>query len=283
MTVTVYRPESTGELWELLETEPTPHYFLAGGTDLMVVAKDGHIPPSATWFDITALQELHGIELKDGVITVGATTTHDDLTRSDLMRRFAPALVEGAAVIGGPQIRNRGTVGGNLANGSPAADTAPALYTLEAEVGLARKGDRRWLPIQDFFLGPRKTALQPQEIVCAIRFPARQGMQGGFLRLGQRRSQAISKASVAVSAVVKAGVPEYLAIACGSVAPTVVRCPRAEAAVSKGLSPDHIAEAARVIQEEVRPIDDIRSTASYRRAMCGVLVKRILTRLATPG
>ncbi|MEW6277715.1 MAG: xanthine dehydrogenase family protein subunit M [Candidatus Eremiobacterota bacterium] len=278
MSVSVFRPETVEELFCLMETEPVPHYFLAGGTDLLVQAKDGAIPPS-TWFDVTALRELTGIRVEEGRVVLGAAVTHDELTRSDTVRHYAPALVDGAAVIGGPQIRNRGTVGGNLANGSPAADTVPALYTLEAEVGLRRRAALRWVAIADFFLGPRKTLLEPGEIIEAVRFPAREGMRGAFVRLGQRRSQAISKVSVAVSCVVSGDRFEYLGIACGSVAPTVIRCPRAEAALrERGLA--GASEACRLIREEVRPIDDIRSTAAYRRAMSGVLLARVLETLA---
>ncbi len=275
--ITVFRPETPGELFELVKSQPAPHYFLAGGTDLLVQHKDGVIPPS-TWFDLTAIPDFTGIRHEEGKIVLGATTTHDELMRSALIRRYAPVLVQGAEVIGGPQIRNRGTVGGNLANGSPAADTAPPLYSLEAEVALSNGQRTRWLPIADFFLHVRKTALEPGELITALRFPAREGIQGGFMRLGQRRSQAISKVSVAVSAV---GRFDYLAIACGSVAPTVVRAPRAEAILrEQGMA--GLEEACRVICDEVKPISDVRSTADYRRAMTGVLLRRVMEELSGP-
>ncbi len=269
--ITVHRPASSEELFTLVATEPAPHFYLAGGTDLLVQHKDGAVPTPSTWFDLTAIRDFAGIRLENDMITVGALTTHDDLMRSPLIRKYAPVLVQGCEVIGGPQIRNRGTVGGNLANGSPAADTAPPLYSLEASVELTSRGGSRWLPIADFFLHVRKTALQPGELITAVRFPARAGVQGGFQRLGQRRSQAISKVSVAVTRA-----SGYLAIACGSVAPTVIRAPRTEAILRGGGS---LEEACRVIQEEVKPISDVRSTADYRRAMAGVLLRRVMESL----
>lgn len=269
--ITVHRPVSAGELFTLIGSEPGPHFFLAGGTDLLVQHKDGVVPTPSTWFDLTAIGDFAGIREVDGQVVIGATTTHDDLVRSALIRKYAPVLVQGCEVIGGPQIRNRGTVGGNLANGSPAADTAPPLYSLEAEVELTAASGSRWLPIADFFLHVRKTALQPGEVITAVRFPARPETRGGFQRLGQRRSQAISKVSVAVT---RAG--DYLAIACGSVAPTVIRARRAEEVLRGGGSLD---EACRLIQEEVKPITDVRSTADYRRAMAGVLLRRVMESL----
>lgn len=269
--ITVHRPSSAGELFELVGSSPAPHVYLAGGTDLLVQHKDGGVPTPSTWFDLTAIKDFAGIREADGQVVIGALTTHDELMRSELIRKYAPVLVQGCEVIGGPQIRNRGTVGGNLANGSPAADTVPPLYSLEAAVELTCKSGSRWLPIADFFLHVRKTALAPGEIITAVRFPARQGVQGGFQRLGQRRSQAISKVSVAVTRA-----EGYLAIACGSVAPTVMRAPRAEEVLRQGGS---LEEACRVIQEEVKPISDVRSTADYRRAMAGVLLKRVMESL----
>lgn len=270
--ITVHRPSSPGELFDLVASLPGPHFYLAGGTDLLVQHKDGTVPTPSTWFDLTAIRDFAGIREEGDHVVLGACTTHDDLMRSPLIQKYAPVLVQGAEVIGGPQIRNRGTVGGNLANGSPAADTAPPLYSLEAEVELTSRGGSRWLPIADFFLHVRKTALQPGEIITAVRFLKRSEVRGGFQRLGQRRSQAISKVSVAVTRS-----NGYLAIACGSVAPTVIRAPRAEKILLQGGS---LEEACKVIQEEVKPISDVRSTADYRRAMAGVLLRRVMESLA---
>jgi len=278
--IEVHRPRSLEKLRELVDRTEAPHYFLAGGTDLLVQHKDGAIPES-TWLDVTGIDELRGIRVLNGEVWIGALATHEEMARSPFIRQYAPALVDGCAVIGGPQIRWRGTVGGNLANASPAADTVPALYTLEARVEImGTDGRRREVPVDAFAHAPRRTVLSNGELITGVRFAARDGVRGGFLRLGQRQAQAISKVSVAVTAVLDGTQFKYLRIACGSVAPTVVRAPRAEAILLEhGMASEAVDRAAAVICEEVRPIDDLRSTAAYRREMAGVLLKRVLKRL----
>lgn len=275
MNITLHRPESLDDLLkEVAQAEP-PLFYLAGGTDLLVYAKDDLVPPS-TWFDVTAIPELKGIRLEDGQVVVGGATTHHDLMRSDLIRRYAPALVEGCWNIGGPQIRARGTVAGNISNASPAADTVPPLYTLGAALELASPRGRRTVAIEEFAQAPRKTVRQPDEVILAVRFPARENLTGAFLRLGQRKAQAISKVSVAVSAVREREGFSYVRIAYGAVAPTVIRTPRAEEILLKGGTVD---EACRVVADEVFPITDLRSTADYRKAMAPVLLRRALARI----
>ncbi|NDD28854.1 MAG: xanthine dehydrogenase family protein subunit M [Proteobacteria bacterium] len=289
-TITVARPKSLEALRAHVQMTPAPHYFLAGGTDLLVMHKDGVIP-SSSWVDITAIAELGGIEVRDGRVRLGARVTHEEIARSPFCRLYAPALVDGCAVIGGPQIRWRGTIGGNLANASPAADTVPALYTLEAEVEImGRDGEMRCVGVADLASGPRRSTLADGELITAVWFAAQEGVRGGFLRLGQRQSQAISKVSVAVTAVPRGEGPDgqggfktgfsTLRIACGAVAPTVIRAPRAEAALLEGgLTAASVARAVALIREEVRPIDDLRSTQAYRREMAGVLLERVLSRM----
>ncbi len=281
--IEVHRPRTLPQVRSLVSKTSGPHYFLAGGTDLLVQHKDGVIP-SSTWIDVTAIKELGGITSEKSDIKLGGLATHEEMARSPLVLRYAPALVEGCMVIGGPQIRWRGTVGGNLANASPAADTVPALYTLEARVEiLGLDGKRREVPVESFATAPRKTVLSDGELITAVRFRRREGARGGFLRLGQRQAQAISKVSVALTAVFKEGGHrsfEYLKIALGSVAPTVIRAPRAESVLLEGgLTSSAVDEACRVICDEARPIDDLRSNRAYRREMCGVLLRRLLARL----
>ena len=283
MNITVHRPESLDELLRGIAAARPPLYYLAGGTDLLVLAREGHVPPS-TWFDLTALPELVGIRLEEGRVVVGGATTHHDLVRSDLLRRYAPALVQGCSEIGGPQIRARGTVAGNISNASPAADTVPPLYTLDTVLELTSPRGRRSVPLEEFASAPRRTVRQPDEVITSLSFPAREGVVGSFLRLGQRRSQAISKISVAVTAVRSGNCFEYLRVAFGAVAPTVLRAPRAEAILLEGgWTPEAVDEACRVVAEEVRPITDVRSTTEYRRAMSGVLLRRALEALPTPS
>jgi xanthine dehydrogenase iron-sulfur cluster and FAD-binding subunit A len=269
-TPTSHRPRTVAEACALLRQEPlrTP---LAGGTDVLVQAKDG--TRSLDVIDITGIAELRAIEERDGALWIGAGATHTDLMRSALVARYAPALPQACAVIGGPQIRNRGTIGGNLANASPAADTVPALYVAEAVVEIAGADGRRELPVESFCRGRRETALEGGELIAGVRIPRRDGVRGTFLRLGQRQAQAISKVSVAVAWQGTAEKPERVRVAYGAVAPTVVRAPAAEALLeARGVGA--LAEACAAAADAVRPIDDLRSTARYRRAMVGVLLDR---------
>lgn len=288
--ISVTRPKSLDELQVHLGQSPAPHYFLSGGTDLLVQHKDG-VVPSSSWIDITAIDSLRGIDLCDGWVRIGARAVHEEITRSSLVRQYAAALAEGCAVIGGPQVRWRGTIGGNLANASPAGDTVPALHSLEAEVEvLGADGQMRKRPVVDLACGPRKSTLADGDLIVAVWFKAREGARGGFLRLGQRQAQAITKVSVAITAVPRGDGSDgnggfktgfsYLRIACGSVAPTVIRAPKTEEILlTEGYTAASVAKAVEAIRDEVRPIDDVRSTRAYRREMAGVLLDRVLARM----
>ena len=273
-----HRPRSLEAALELLAMHAGEVRPLAGGTDIMVRAKDG-MQSRAALLDLTAVPELKGIEERGGHLWIGAGTTHTEALRSPLVGRYAPALPQACAVIGGPQIRNRGTVGGNLANASPAADTVPALFAADAVVELVSVSDRRQVAIADFFTGPRRSVLAPDELILGVRVPRREGVRAAFLRLGQRRAQAISKVSVAVAMTFQGGRPEWVRVALGAVAPTVIRAPRAEAALLSG-GHEGLRLAREAVRVEVEPIDDLRSTREYRREMAAVLLERAVRRLA---
>ncbi len=268
----MYRPRALDEALELMAQRPGEIRPLAGGTDVLVKAKDGLVN-SASLFDVSLIPELRGIEEENAFLRIGAAVTHSELMGSPLIARYVPALPPACAVIGGPQIRNRGTLGGNLANASPAADTVPALYAVDATVELCSVSERRELKIAELFIGPRQTSLQPDELIVAVRVPKRPRLRGAFLRLGQRQAQAISKVSVAVTASFEDGKPDFVRVAYGAVAPTVIRAPEAEKLLlaNGAAALEQATEAAR---EAVRPIDDLRSSAEYRRAMSGVLLRR---------
>jgi CO/xanthine dehydrogenase FAD-binding subunit len=251
---------------------------LAGGTDILVRAKDG-LQSRAALLDLSAVPEMKGIEERGTELWIGAGVTHAELMRSALVARYAPALPQACAVIGGPQIRNRGTLGGNLANASPAADTVPALFAADAVVELVSVSDRRDLPVRELFTGPRQTVLARDELILGVRVPRRPGVRGAFLRLGQRQAQAISKVSIAVAMTFKDGRPDWARVALGAVAPTVIRASRAEAALLAG-GHEGLRRAREEVMSEVRPIDDLRSTREYRREMAGVLLERAVRRVA---
>ena len=273
-----FRPRSLEQALEILAQRGGEVRPVAGGTDILVKAKDGR-PSRAALYDITAVPELNGIEDRGDHVYVGATTTHSQIIDAPLIRLYAPALPQACAVIGGPQIRNRGTLGGNLANGSPAADCVPPLFAADAVVELVSVSSRRELPIERFFTGPRETVLQPDELILGVRIPKREGMRGTFLRLGQRRAQAISKVSVATAMRFEDGRPVWVRVAFGAVAPTVIRARAAEEALLSGGAAG-LRGACDAARGEVAPIDDVRSTREYRREMAGVLLERAVRRLA---
>ncbi|HUG54046.1 MAG TPA: FAD binding domain-containing protein, partial [Vicinamibacteria bacterium] len=273
-----FRPRSLEEALEILAQRGGEVRPLAGGTDVLVKAKDGLLSRGAL-FDLTAVAEIRGVEEREDHLWIGAGTTHTEMMRSAAVAAAAPALPAACAVIGGPQIRNRGTLGGNLANASPAADTVPPLFAADALVEIASVSGRREVPISEFFLGPRQTVLVPDELILGVRVPRRAGVRGAFLRLGQRRAQAISKVSVAVAMAFRDGRPDWVRVALGAVAPTVIRAPEAEKALLGG-GWEALQRAKEAVRGEVEPIDDLRSTAAYRREMAAVLLERAVRAVA---
>jgi CO/xanthine dehydrogenase FAD-binding subunit len=273
-----FRPRTLEEALEILAQRGHEVRAVAGGTDILVQAKDGR-PERAALFDLTAVRELKGIEDRGEHVYLGATATHSEMIASPLLRRWVPALPEACAVIGGPQIRNRGTLGGNLANASPAADCVPPLYAADAVVELVSISARREVPIDEFFTGPRRSVLEQDELILGVRVPKRTGVRAAFLRLGQRQAQAISKVSIAAAMTFKDGRPDWARVAFGAVAPTVIRAREAEKALLDG-GPAGLRAAAEAACAEVHPIGDLRSTLDYRRAMAGVLLERAVRKLA---
>lgn len=236
---------------------------LAGCTDVYVGLNFGTLPP-ARYIDLWLLDELRGIRVTDGVLSIGALATYTEILRSPLVRRRVPILAAAASQIGGMQIQNRGTLGGNVANGSPAGDTLPVLAVAEAVLVLASAGEERRVPFNSFYTGYRRSVLRGDELILAIEIPRLEGGQW-FRKVGTRAAQAISK-------VVMAGLRSELPrVSLGSVAPTVVRLPGTESVLASGAS---IGQARRMLESEIRPIDDLRSTAEYRRRVSGNLLEQ---------
>jgi xanthine dehydrogenase small subunit len=244
----------------LRDEQRTP---IAGATDVYVALNFGTFAPRR-FLDIWALDDLRTISIHEDRLVIGALTTYSSLIQSHLVNDRVPMLVEASRLVGGVQIQNRGTLGGNIANGSPAADGVPLLSATDAIVVLRSIDGERRVPINSFYTGYRKTVMQPDELITAIEIPPVEGDQW-FRKVGTRAAQAISKI---VMAVVKAPSPR---IALGSVAPTVVRAPETEAALANGASAD---EAAEILGREIVPIDDVRSTADYRRRVAMNLLRR---------
>jgi CO/xanthine dehydrogenase FAD-binding subunit len=255
---------------------------LAGGTDLIVRMKEGALRPRVLIL-LDRISRLGIIEATGGRIRIGALATFDQLMHSDILHTSAPILIEAAGNVGSPQIRNRGTIGGNIANASPCADTIPALYVLEADVILQSVSGERRLPIAGCFKGPKESMLCSNEVLTYIEFPIPKQPENFFyLTSGQRRALSINKLSVAgqISFAEEETVMDAR-IAYGAVAPTVLRGVSVEAfLMGKKLTPDILEISSELAQGEIRPIDDIRSTAEWRRHVTGVLLKRGLASIA---
>ena len=236
---------------------------VAGATDLLVAANFGTL--TATRFlNLWNLEPLRRIALRDDILQIGALCTYTALIRSRLVQRRLPMLVSAAREVGGLQIQNRGTLGGNVANGSPAGDTLPVLAAAEAVVVLRSMDGERRVPFAEFYTGYRASVLRPDELIVGFEVPLIEGRQW-FRKVGTRAAQAISKV---VMAAVRGTRPR---IALGSVAPTVIRLRRVEQALAQGANMD---DAVRLLGEDIRPIDDLRSTAAYRRDVAANLLRR---------
>jgi CO/xanthine dehydrogenase FAD-binding subunit len=226
----------------------------------MVMLHAGTLRPEPqAVLDLWSLAELKGVRRVDDMLAIGAAEPYTGIARSAEVQRHLPALVAAARTIGAAQIQNRGTLGGNLANASPAGDTLPVLLAYDAVVVT----DRRSIPIDQFFTGYRKTALQSDELITAVRFPL--GRSVAFRKVGTRAAQSISKVVMAVCR-------DPARIAIGSVAELPLRARKAEAALARG----DIAGAVAAVADDIRPIDDVRSTANYRRAVTRNVLRELL-------
>lgn len=250
---------------------------IAGGTDLMVAVNFGRLRPDSL-LDLSGVAELAAWELRDGVVRIGAGTTFARIA-SDL-GEFAP-LVQAARSVGSPQIRNRATIGGNIATASPAGDALPVLATYGGEILLASVRGERRLHWDEFLLGPKRTALAGDELIVAVEWPLVQG-PGSFAKVGTRNAMVIAIASVSLQLDTQA---RRVRLALGSVAPTVVRAPEAEAFASdvldwddreRPLSETAVREFGVLAAAAAHPIDDVRGSAAYRRRTVEVLARRAL-------
>ncbi len=275
-------PSSLQETLRLLNEKREKARLVAGATDLMLEIERGVRKGVETIIDITRLPDLDCITLhEDDTIHIGPLVTHNDAAASKLLRERAFPLVSASWQVGAPQIRNRATIAGNLITASPANDTIPPLMALGAWVELASVRGTRRVPLAEFYTGVRKTVLEPDEMLVDIAFPAMKTSQRGtFLKLGLRRAQAISVVNVAVILDLENDTVKSAAITLGAVAPTIIHAPEAEAfLVGRELTDEVIARAGELAAQASRPIDDIRGSAAYRRAMVRVLVMRALRQL----
>ncbi len=268
---------SIDEAVEVLAKRQEKARVVAGATDLILEIERGVRRGIETLVDITRIPGLDRITLdEDDVIHLGPLVTHNHCAASKLLRERALPLARAAWEVGAPQIRNRGTVAGNLITASPANDTITPLMALGAWVELASAKGRRRVALRDFYMGVRKTVMQADEVLVDIAFPAMRNTQrGAFIKTGLRRAQAISVVNAAVILDLERGRVKTAVITLGAVAPTIIHAPQAEAWLrDKELNAETIAEAARLAQQEARPIDDLRGSAAYRNEMVRVAVLR---------
>ncbi len=270
------RPQTIDELLWALSAVGAGAKILAGGTDLMLAVRAGRA--FETLINVSRIEALQEIALVDGQLSIGAGVTVARLLRSAEVRQAAPLLWQAADRFASPLVRSRATVGGNLCNASPAADLALALLASDAEVTLASRGGPRTLSVEEFILGPGKTALSPGEALLGVRVPAR-GRERfcRFEKSGSRPALEISVAAVAVALDFDGDAVVEPRLAYGAVAPTPLRGRGAEAAIAgRALSPSVIDDAVRAAVAEIRPIDDVRASALYRRRLVAALVRRCL-------
>lgn len=284
-TFNLLMPKTLPEALNMLAEGAPDVAPLAGGTNLIPDMRGGRQRPGVL-MDLSKLDKLRGIWREDGRIVVGGGTTIAELLTDPLIAGHGAPLREAAAVLGSPLVRNRATVGGNLVDGSPAADTAPPLLVLGAEVELASYTITRRAPLEDFFVHVRDTIRKPNELLLSVRWPApAPGSVGAFRKLALRKADAISVVSAAVLVEPdENGACRRARIALGAAAPTPIRVHAAEDALrGRTLTDEAIAEAAHLATEAVSPIDDIRGSADYRRRVVEVLVRRLLTQVGQSG
>ena len=254
---------------------------IAGGTDVMVRITGEIGEPPVRLLDLWRLDELRGIASDGEAITLGALTTYTDIRRSAACREHLPSLVEAAATIGAAQIQNRGTLGGNIANASPAGDTLPVLLALDAEIDVGGSRGERTIPAADFWVAYRRTALAPDELILRVRIPVAGGREARFRKIGTRRAQAISKVVMALAWRERDGDSDRewsdVRLALGSVADRPIRAGATESVLEgRAPTPDTADAAAESLAAEIAPIDDVRSTADYRRAVAARVLHRLI-------
>jgi xanthine dehydrogenase iron-sulfur cluster and FAD-binding subunit A len=277
-----YNVNSVTEALQLLAQYPARARIVAGGTDIMLEMERGQRPDIDVLIDITRIPDLDRIVVRDDVAYIGALVSHNQVVANPVMIERALPLAIACWEVGAPQIRNRGTVAGNLITASPANDTITPLMAMQASVKLASVRGERIIPLSEFYTGVRRTVMQPDEMLVEIQVPLLSSNERGvFFKLGLRRAQAISVVNTAVIVKTAAdGVITDAQITLGSVAPTIIAVPAASQYLQgKKLSHDVINEAAQLAVEAATPIDDVRGSAAYRLQMVHVMVSRALRAL----
>lgn len=274
-----YQPSGLEAALELLACYKGDAAVISGGTDL-IISLEGGLTPKCV-IDINGLDELRYIRETDNCFRIGSGETHSSLGGSKVVQKHAYALSMACSDVGSWQIRNRGTIGGNLATASPAGDTYPPLMVLEARLKLRSQKGERIVPIEDFCTGPKQTCLRPDEILTEIEIPKKPGTESSWMKMGKREKNALSIVSVSVAVKISDGKFGFAKVALGSVGPTPFIAEESSLFLSgKVPSDENIRTAAKIAATEARPSDQVlhsaRSSPRYRRAMTEVMTKRAL-------
>ena len=276
-------PKSLTEALQYLNQYGKEAKIIAGGTDLLVQLRneDDKITGVKYLVYIDSLPKLKRIEIDKDYILIGATVNHVEMASSEQIGAKSNFLSKAASMIGSPQIRNRGTIGGNLVNASPAADMAAPLLTLDAVIQIESIREKRDVKLKDFFLGPGQTVLKENEIVIGIKFKKSDLEKSGtFIKMGQRNAMTIAIASIAVNLEVRQNIIIHIRVAAGSVAPTPIRLNAVEEFLeNKEINNKLLEEAMKKVSEEVCCISDIRASAEYRRYVSGILFRHAFKKL----
>ena len=274
------RPNRLSELLDALNQYGAKAKLLAGGTDLTIALKERMIHPEVI-IDLNRVRrELTGIEISKNSLKIGAMTTYTELETNPTVTRYARALSEAASQVGTYQIRNLGTIGANLANGSPAADTAPPLIVLNAKIHLQRKQESREMPVQEFITGVKKTAIRPDEIITSVQIPVKEDVFSFWMRSAKRNENVISVVSVAAASEIQSDRFGESKIALGAVAPTPILAKESSFKLSgSSINPESIEKVSKLAAKESKPISDVRASADYRRHLVYVLTKRTINKV----
>jgi CO/xanthine dehydrogenase FAD-binding subunit len=277
-------PGSLESVLSLLASEAGEWTPFAGGTEIMVAHAAGRLRASK-FVSLWGIPDLHFISANESELSIGAATTFSEIRESDAVARNFPLLSRASSWIGAVANQNRATLGGNLVNASPAADSSPALLVYDAEIELVSARGRRRIPYSSFHLGYKRTALAPDEIVLAVHLPQRFADHKQYLRkVGTRRAMAISKVALAVTALIDDGSIREIRIGAASLAAFPTRLRRTEEVLlGTPITPGIIAAARVTLMREAAPIDDIRSTADYRRRVGANLLEEFLSSTASNG
>ena len=273
-------PKTKEEVLEILKQKKSEACIVAGCTNVLPYIKDKKLSEKLL-LDICGIEELNYIKKNECEIYIGAGTTISDLINSKIIKEECNILYQAAEQFADPTIRNSATIGGNLADASPAADVAPPLLVLDAILKVESMDGKREISLKDFFIGPRKTVLHDDEMITSIKIKDDSiNKNGCFIKLGLRQAMAISLATVALILEVEKDKVTDIRIAMGSIAPTPLRLIKVEGLLkNKKIEDELIEEAIEKVREEVKPIGDVRASAEYRRYVSGILFKRAFKQL----